>query len=148
VSGRLLFSLPAGSFLFAHASSLLFRRPRIAAKFGVTKAITAPSSAFIHGLSFAFSPRAANPLSPNAILQEVTALHLIVGHAYGLDLSISTQIGVLRKLLKGKTKDEGGWWKKVAEGELPVVIETHKADIIARLILLKGKSALYSFLLF
>lgn len=117
----------------------------IAAKFGVTKAITAPESSFIHGLSFAFSPRAPHYLAPNAILQEVTALHLTVGHSYGLDLSISTQIAVLRKLLQGKTKDEGRWWEKVARGELPVVIKTHKADIIARLIALKGES-LASFL--
>lgn len=52
---------------------------RIAARNGVSKAITSPSSAeggrLIDGLSFAFTTSAAHPLVEDAILQEVTALH-------------------------------------------------------------------------
>lgn len=110
----------------------------IAAKFGVTKGVTAPSSrgGLISGLSFVFSTSAATPLSPGAILQEVAALHVTVGHG-GSPYSISTQISMLRKLLLGKTPDEEGWWEKAASGELPLVVAVEKADIIARLLVVK-----------
>jgi hypothetical protein len=102
----------------------------------VSIGISAPlSSGPVAGLSFAFSTGAPHPLAPHAVLQEVTALHVTVGHdASG---SISSQIGDLRKRLLGKGEDTEGWWAKATAGEIPLVIEVEKADIMARLIKVK-----------
>lgn len=118
--------------------SSLIPSPSIAARSGVTKGVTAPlpGGGLISGLSFVFSTSAATPLSPGAIPQEVAALHISVGHSS--PYSISTQIGILRKLLLGKAPDEEGWWKKVQEGEIPLVVATEKADVIARLLVVKS----------
>lgn len=71
----------------------------------------------------------------------MTAVHVSIGFEEGSEVSVSTQIGVLRKLLLGgeKVVDEGGWWKRVREGEMPLVVRSDKADVIARLIKLKGQ---------
>lgn len=126
-----------------HSRSFLYlARLSIAARFGVTKGVTPSQSrgGLVSGLSCVFSTSAATPLSSGAILQEVAALHVNIGHSS--PYSISTQIGILRKLLLGKTPDEVGWWKKDREGELPLVVDTDKADIIARLLVVKSGTSL------
>lgn len=72
---------------------------RLAYRAGVTKAIVAPvNSGFYGGLGTSFSTSAAHKLEDGAVLQEITALHVSVGH-FGRKPSISTQIAALRGLL-------------------------------------------------
>ncbi|TFK25665.1 composite domain of metallo-dependent hydrolase [Coprinopsis marcescibilis] len=103
---------------------------------GVTVGVTAPTGgSFIQGLSTAFDTGAPHKLSNNAVLQQVTALHV------GLlpsSPSVSTQIAALRNLLKGESQgDLGKYFKLVAEGEIPLVIDVHSADVISTVIELK-----------
>ncbi|KAJ7841313.1 carbohydrate esterase family 9 protein [Mycena olivaceomarginata] len=84
-----------------------------------------------------FSLGAAHKLERGAVLQEVTAVHMKVLQSLP-GPSVSTQIALLRRLLlrpvDGPSKE---WFLKVTNGEIPLVIEAHGADIIASLILLK-----------
>lgn len=91
------------------------------------------------GLSFAFNPAAAHPLSRHAVLQDVTALHVTAGHDDSTPISV--QIAELRKYLLGKAPDTEGYWAKAASGELPLVIAVDKLDIMGRLIKLKQEVA-------
>ncbi|KAJ7183153.1 carbohydrate esterase family 9 protein [Mycena filopes] len=105
---------------------------------GVTSAIVAPTSYGVFGgLGVAFSLGAAHKLERGAVLQEVTGVHMAVMQSFSVP-SVSTQIALLRKLLlrpvDGPSKE---WFQKVADGEIPLVVEAHSADIIATLILLK-----------
>ena len=71
----------------------------LAYRAGVTKAIVAPvHSGFYSGLGTSFSTGAAHKLEDGAVVQEITALHVSVGH-FGGKPSIGTQISVLRRLL-------------------------------------------------
>jgi hypothetical protein len=71
----------------------------LAYRAGVTKAIVAPvHSGFYGGLGTSFSTGAAHKLEDGAVIQEITALHVSVGH-FGRKPSISTQIAALRGLL-------------------------------------------------
>ncbi|KAI0038899.1 carbohydrate esterase family 9 protein [Auriscalpium vulgare] len=121
---------------FAGRSALLAYRA------GVTKAITAPSHrGFWAGLGTSFSLGALHKLEEGAVIQEVTALHVAVGH-FGRQPSVSTQIAALRKLLLALPDDDdlsisANHFAKVATGKIPIVVEAHSADIIATLILLK-----------
>ncbi|KZT28937.1 carbohydrate esterase family 9 protein [Neolentinus lepideus HHB14362 ss-1] len=110
----------------------------LAYRFGVTKAVTAPINlGFISGLGVSFSTGAAHRLEEGAVIQEVTALHVSIGHT-GATPSVSTQVAALRHLLLDPPKSEvGKWSKKVTQGIKPLVVEVHSADIIATLILLK-----------
>ncbi|KAA1473973.1 carbohydrate esterase family 9 protein [Dentipellis sp. KUC8613] len=125
---------------FAGRSALLAYRA------GVTKAITAPQHRrFFAGLATSFSTGARHKLEDGAVIQEVTALHVAISH-FGSP-SVSTQIAALRKLLTALPEDEDDElkaapqtaeaFKAVAQGKIPIVIETHSADVIATLILLK-----------
>ncbi|KAG5639405.1 hypothetical protein H0H81_002937 [Sphagnurus paluster] len=108
-------------------------------RFGVTTGIVAPtSSGFLSGLSTAFSTGVAHRMVEGAVLQNVTALHVTVGHSKA---SVSTQIATLRRLiLGGGDGDLAVRFHQVAEGELPLVIEVHSADIMASLIHLKQEA--------
>ncbi|TFK54413.1 composite domain of metallo-dependent hydrolase [Heliocybe sulcata] len=110
----------------------------LAYRSGVTKAITAPLNlGFVSGLGVSFSTGAAHRLEEGAVIQEVTALHVSIGHTGGTP-SVSTQIAALRLLLLNPPKSEiGKWSEKVTQGTIPLVVEVHSADIIATLILLK-----------
>ncbi|TFY72584.1 hypothetical protein EVG20_g397 [Dentipellis fragilis] len=119
---------------------------RLAYRAGVTKAITAPQHRrFFAGLATLFSTGARHKLEEGAIIQEVTALHVAISH-FGVP-SVSTQIATLRKLLTALPGDEdeelkaapetAEAFRAVAQGKIPIVIETHSADVIATLILLK-----------
>ena len=72
---------------------------RLAYRAGVTKAVVAPiHHGFFGGLGTSFSTGAAHKLADGAVMQEVTALHVSVGH-FASRPSISTQIAALRNLL-------------------------------------------------
>ncbi|KAJ6482336.1 hypothetical protein C8R47DRAFT_1073625 [Mycena vitilis] len=50
--------------------------------------------------------------------------------------SLSTQIALLQRLLR-PVEPSREWLEKVSNGEIPLAVEAHSADIIASLILLK-----------
>ncbi|KAJ7678489.1 hypothetical protein B0H17DRAFT_1206732 [Mycena rosella] len=103
------------------ADGLLFRTrdALLAYRAGVTSAIVAPTSYGVVGG------------------WEVTGVHMRVMQSLS-GPSVSTQIALLRRLLlrpvDGPSKV---WFNKVTNGEVPLVVEAHSADIIASLILLK-----------
>ncbi|KIK67367.1 hypothetical protein GYMLUDRAFT_37473 [Collybiopsis luxurians FD-317 M1] len=106
---------------------------------GVTIGVTAPShDGFFFGLGTAFSTGASHKLEAGAVIQEVTALHTAIGFAD--KASVSTQIGTLRQLLLSPPEGPAGFWfEQVAKGSLPLVVETHSADVIATLLSLKAE---------
>ena len=92
-------------------------------------------------------------LERGAVIHEVTGVHVSIKH-FG-EPSVSTQIAALRRLLLGPSKGAAERWfgrvKEVrptsrffplsdlehSQGHIPLVVETHNADIIATLIMLK-----------
>ena len=88
---------------------------------GTTRGVTPPTSfTFTSGLSVAFSTGAAHKLQRGAVIQDITAMHVSVGHysSSGSEGSISTQIAALRRLLLGTAEqngEEGYWWSRVRE---------------------------------
>ncbi|KAG0707315.1 composite domain of metallo-dependent hydrolase [Suillus ampliporus] len=107
----------------------------LAYRAGVTAGITAPSSnGLIAGLSTAFSTGAAHRLEDGAVIQDVAALHVQIGHSSN-GPSVSTQIAALRYLLLGN--QSGNRFAEVAKGAIPLVVQAQNADIIASLIELK-----------
>ncbi|KAJ7284617.1 carbohydrate esterase family 9 protein [Mycena rebaudengoi] len=129
----------AGAIIRA-ADGLMFgtRDALLAYRAGVTSAITSPTAdGVISGLGVFFSLGAAHKLQRGAIITEATAVHVNVLQSLP-GVSVSTQIALLRKLLlrpiNGPSKV---WFQKVADGQIPLVVEAHSADIIASLILLK-----------
>lgn len=89
----------------------------LAYRAGVTHAITAPKSySFISGLSTAFLLGAAHRLEKGAVAQRVAALHVNLYH--GADLSVSTYIAALRRLLLD-AKTGGEWFSKAAKVRTP-----------------------------
>ncbi|KAL0573283.1 hypothetical protein V5O48_008666 [Marasmius crinis-equi] len=122
------------------ADGLLFqtRDALLAYRSGVTTAITPPSL----GLVTAFSTGAKHKLDKEAILSEETAFHVSV--SLGAEESVSTQIRNLRKGLLGAVNggeggDLGKAFKRVVEGEIPLLVTVESADIIATIIKLKGE---------
>ncbi|KAJ7164020.1 carbohydrate esterase family 9 protein [Mycena crocata] len=119
---------------------LLFRTrdALLAYRAGVTSAIVAPTMRGVFGgLGVAFSLGAAHKLERGAVLQEVTAVHMRVMQSLS-GPSVSTQIVLLRRLLLSPPNGSSKmWFQKVTNGEVPLVVEAHSADIIASLILLK-----------
>ncbi|KAH9176442.1 carbohydrate esterase family 9 protein [Lactarius sanguifluus] len=114
----------------------------LAYRAGVTKAIVAPvHNGFYSGLGTAFSTGAAHKLEDGAVAQEVTALHVSVGH-FGRKPSVSTQIAALRGLLLKLPDDDtigatSNPFRDAGRGLIPIVVEAYSADVIATLILLK-----------
>ncbi|KAH8825073.1 composite domain of metallo-dependent hydrolase [Flagelloscypha sp. PMI_526] len=82
---------------------------------GVTTAVSAPRS-------YAF-----------LVDWDVTAVHITITQMFGEQPSVSTQIGVLRKLLL----EDNDWFGRVANGTIPLVVAAVGRDIIASLIHLK-----------
>ncbi|EIN06427.1 carbohydrate esterase family 9 protein [Punctularia strigosozonata HHB-11173 SS5] len=105
---------------------------------GVTKSITAPMSdgaAFLQGLSTVIDLGASVNQKP--ILQDIAALHVSISH--NVLASVSTQIAVLRRLLTEKVPGEAGkWFRKAAQGSIPLVVNVDSADIISTLLRLKA----------
>jgi hypothetical protein len=119
------------TFAYPSFASIAYRQ-------GVTTAITAPSTyGFLAGLSTAFSTGAEHKLERGAVLQDEAALHVSIDQSF-VQPSVSTQIAVLRRLLRGDSKgDRGKAFEDVAKGRRTLVVKAHAADIIASLILLK-----------
>ncbi|KZV83009.1 hypothetical protein EXIGLDRAFT_729044 [Exidia glandulosa HHB12029] len=111
----------------------------LAYRSGVTSGITAPLHAgVIGGLSVAFSTGAAHKLEDGAIRKGITALHVSLAHVG--QPSVSTQIALLRRLLKGHgTGDVKEYFDKAARGEIPLVVDVDNADVIATLLELKAE---------
>ncbi|KLO20165.1 composite domain of metallo-dependent hydrolase [Schizopora paradoxa] len=111
----------------------------LAYRAGVTSAITPPiQSGFFGGLSVYFSTGAEHSLVKGAVIKDVAAFHVSIGHSNSGRPSVSTQIGVLRKLLTlSRNDDHGQHVANVMKGEIPLVVDVHSADIIASLISLK-----------
>ena len=87
---------------------------RLAYRAGVTSGIVAPANGggFLSGLSVKFSTNALHKLEPGAVIKDVVALHVSIGK--GAQVSTSTQIALLRRLLDGEVKGEvGDWFKQV-----------------------------------
>ncbi|KAG1808290.1 composite domain of metallo-dependent hydrolase [Suillus subaureus] len=120
---------------FAGRDTLSHLRQSLAYRAGVTTGVTAPSSGgLIVGLSTAFSTGAAHKLEDGAVIQDVAALHVQIGHSKR-GPSVSTQIAALRNMLLG---DKGSTtFAEVTKGAIPLVVEVQNADIIASLIELK-----------
>ena len=83
-------------------------------------------------------------LDADAIIKDVVALHVTVGHfKLTQRASISTQIAELRGLLLGTTSTDTStsttpdYFALAAKGEIPLVVNAWKADTIATIILLK-----------
>ncbi|KAI0705003.1 hypothetical protein C8T65DRAFT_718924 [Cerioporus squamosus] len=110
----------------------------LAYRAGVTVSISSPShSAWLSGISTAFSLGAPHKLSRGAILQDVVAVHASLTHGDS-EPSVSTKIEAMRRLLTKEINGElGAWFQQVANGTLPLVVNVHSADIIATLISLK-----------
>lgn len=111
---------------------------RLAYRSGVTTAVTAPVHfGFLGGLSTALRTGAVNRLGKGAIIKNIAALHVKLDHDTWVP-SISTQIGALRDLLRGfgqgVTRE---YFLQAAIGEIPLIIETDNADVIATLLDLK-----------
>jgi hypothetical protein len=79
------------------------RNTLLAYRAGVTKSITPPMGAssgkFLLGLSVAFDTGASNTLDDDAIIKDVVALHVSMGH--GMSVGASAQVTVLRSMLIG-----------------------------------------------
>ncbi|KAK7444031.1 hypothetical protein VKT23_015428 [Stygiomarasmius scandens] len=132
----------AGDASITHARDSLFfsgRNTLLAYRAGVTKAITPPSGAstgkFLLGLSVGFHTGAADALDAHgeleAVIKDEVGLHVSIQH--GTSVGVSTQVGVLRKLVLGG----GGSWEDVRKGKLPLIIHVDNADIMATLTILK-----------
>jgi len=130
----------SGPGAIAHAvDGLQFssRDALLAYRGGVTTAITAPTHArFYSGLSTIFSLGALHKMEQGAIIQDVAGLHVSIGH-FGGTPSVSSQLGVLRRLLLEPKGESAAWFQRVIKGDTPLVVEAHSEDVIAMLILLK-----------
>lgn len=75
----------------------------------------------IAGLSTTFRTGSAHAMERGAIVQDVVAMHVIIGRPHpllGQGVSVSTQIAGLRRLLygwEGTDQETGLWFKRAAE---------------------------------
>ncbi|PIL36090.1 hypothetical protein GSI_01750 [Ganoderma sinense ZZ0214-1] len=130
----------AGGYVAKAVDGLQFgtRDALLAYRAGVTVSVSSPShQSWLSGLSTAFSLGSAHKLERGAIVNDIAAVHISLSHGDST-LSVSTKIAAMRRLL---TKEVGGevgeWFKKVANGTLPLVVNVGSADIIATLVSLK-----------
>ncbi|ORY32152.1 hypothetical protein BCR39DRAFT_479328 [Naematelia encephala] len=126
----------------ADGISFDYKNQLLAYRHGVTSAVAFPtSSSVIAGISVHYSTSALHPLESGAILNDDGALFIKLDNE---DMSVSTKLAVLRRLLLGKAEQDtevGEVLQKVASGEKPVVVVTDKADVMAGLVRLKRKVA-------
>ncbi|CAE6451909.1 unnamed protein product [Rhizoctonia solani] len=119
---------------FAGRDTLLAHRA------GVTTAVSAPvSGGFFSGASVAFRTGASHKLEDGAIVNSAPALHITVRHGSGV--SVSTQIATLRRLLLKNIakKNRHDLVVKALDGQVPLVIQVHKADDMATLLEIKAE---------
>ncbi|KAI0630254.1 hypothetical protein C8Q77DRAFT_1137203 [Trametes polyzona] len=114
------------------------RNALLAYRSGVTLSVSAPShTTWLSGLSVAFTPGASHRFARGALVRDVVAVHVTIGHG-DPGPSVSTKIAALRRLLTERVEgDLGVWFGKVAKGEIPLVVNLGSADVIATLIALK-----------
>ena len=106
---------------------------RLAHRAGVTHATSslaksslfAGSASILAGLSAAFRTGSAHALERGALIQDVTALHVVVGRtapfADAPRVGVSAQVAALRRLLLGgepRDTETGYWFGKAAEVRL------------------------------
>ncbi|KAJ7228499.1 carbohydrate esterase family 9 protein [Mycena pura] len=103
------------------------------------------STSIIAGISTTFSTGSLHAMERGAIIQRFTALHVAVHRpdslSKGSQVSVSSQIAGLRRLLLGwenQDTETGRWFKRAAEGVVPLVIDVGSADIMATLLILKA----------
>ncbi|KAK0206400.1 carbohydrate esterase family 9 protein [Desarmillaria ectypa] len=134
------------------ADALTFgtRNAKVAYRSGVTAATSVSAGTqgvytrVVLGLSTTFRTGSAHSMQYGAVIQDVTALHIAIAPpTAGKDrVGVSDQVAALRRLLFGweSTETETGlWFKRAAEGEVPLVIDVNSADIMATLLLLKSE---------
>ncbi|KAJ7129499.1 carbohydrate esterase family 9 protein [Mycena epipterygia] len=104
------------------------------------------STSVIAGISTTFDTGSSHAFQKNAIIQKFTALHVAIHRPHPFSntrqASVSSQIAGLRRLLYGWESQEtetGKWFKKAAEGVVPLVIDVGNADIMATLLILKAE---------
>ncbi|KAI0085138.1 hypothetical protein BDY19DRAFT_457969 [Irpex rosettiformis] len=109
----------------------------LAYRAGVTTAVTSPQHAsFVGGLSTAFALGALYGLEVGAVVRNVVALHVTLAH--GDVPGISTEIAALRKyVLHPPSGDAERLVGRLRKGEIPLVVGTNNADIIATIVNLK-----------
>ncbi|KAH9855025.1 composite domain of metallo-dependent hydrolase [Lenzites betulinus] len=130
------------------------RNALVAHRAGVTYATTSFARSpvflrdkFMGGLSATFRTGAPHALDRTAIIKPITALHVAIGRAPPVSysphsVSLSTEIATLRHLLldgEDPRTQTGEWFKKAADGSIPLVVEVSSADIMATLIRLKSE---------
>ncbi|KAK2466065.1 hypothetical protein APHAL10511_001707 [Amanita phalloides] len=100
----------------------------------------------ISGLSTAFRTGSGHAMERGAVVQDVAGLHVVLGRPdpllHNSRISVSTQIAALRRLLygwEGEDKETGDWFRKAAEGIVPLIAEVHSADVMTTLIILKAE---------
>ncbi|KAG6891468.1 hypothetical protein C0992_006199 [Termitomyces sp. T32_za158] len=82
----------------------------------------------------------AKPLPSTTVFTNISSVYLPRDDSIEMTFSANSvsQIAALRRLLLNEHDGAVGFWfKKVVEGEIPLVAEAHSADIIATLIVLK-----------
>ena len=104
---------------------------------GITKGIVHPiQSGMFQGVSYSYATNGKTSL--DGLVDEVAAVHVGLGQdQHG---ATSSQIGVLRALLNGEYSEKTELtklFKNVARGDVVIVADVRKADIMASLILLK-----------
>ncbi|EPT00762.1 hypothetical protein FOMPIDRAFT_1121854 [Fomitopsis schrenkii] len=135
----------ADALKFGTRNALLAHRAGVTyATSSLEKTTYFTSPAFIAGLSVTFRTGSAHALERGAIIKEVTALHVVISRtapsASVGQASVSTQIAILRRLLLNGEPDDtetGYWFKRAAQGTVPLVIDVASADIMAVLLKLK-----------
>ncbi|THH28414.1 hypothetical protein EUX98_g5775 [Antrodiella citrinella] len=145
---------PGGMVRAVDALQFQTRNALIAHRAGVTYATSSPAKSnflfgpesIISGLATTFRTGAAHALDTNAIVKDITALHIQIAHpapyiAAMPPVSVSTQIAALRRLLldaEDPKSDTGKYFKKAAEGSIPLIVQVDNADIMATLLNLKS----------
>ncbi|KAF8165543.1 hypothetical protein B0H34DRAFT_689508 [Crassisporium funariophilum] len=125
--------------LTAHRSGVTFATSSLAKPIF----LVGPDAHVISGLSTTFRTGSAHAMQSGAIVQETVALHIVMGKSNPgfRAVSVSTQIAGLRRLLYGwesSDRETGAWFRKAAEGVVPLVIDVDSADIMASLLILKA----------
>ncbi|KAG8977393.1 hypothetical protein FRC05_001791 [Tulasnella sp. 425] len=111
----------------------------LAYRAGVTTSVAAPRTrTMFSGLSVALSNGASHSLENGAVIKDITAVHVVIEAKR--QPSVSTQIGLLRQILTSNDESKvTGWFRAVVEGQLPLIVHTEGADIMAKLLALKAE---------
>ncbi|KAJ7498753.1 hypothetical protein FB451DRAFT_1334381 [Mycena latifolia] len=112
------------------------------------KPLSSGGTSVIAGVSTTFCTGSSHAMEQGAIIQKSTALHVGIHRPHPFlqnkprAVSVSSQIAGLRRLLYGWENQEtetGKWFKRAAEGVVPLIIDVGNADIMATLLILKAE---------